>query len=263
MGGAGGGGVIGFQSGGDFVLSDKAEISLNGGKALDPGLNNNQPPVRSAGGGGSGGSILIQCGGLPQVLGTIDVRGGQGGLLYEKLLVHVSSIGGNGGAGYVRVEADPAASHSNFPRFLPPASAGNAGLLRKDDHSKVSVGTSLWYNTRSLFPPTYLYYVIEAKVEGLPVIYSDNNNKYPEAKEARTGEPVVFFVQSAAVDPKTNVQIGPNTDWIEGSVEGLNDAANSDKTGNGVRFMLRLDKAATPSTDGAIEVDSIRIYYRG
>lgn len=259
-GAAGGGGVVGFQSGADFVVGDKAEILVKGGDANDQPNNNTLPPVHAPGGAGSGGSVLIQAGGLPQIVGTVSVAGGRLGQLIEKTLLWVASIGGSGGAGYIRVEADPKPSHTSFPRLIPPATAGNVGLLRKADYADVSVAVSKWYATQSLFPPQYLYYEIKTKIDNVDVTFSDDSTL---GKPAVEGEAIVLLVQSADVDAKKGEAISTPTDWLTGQdITRLNnDPKYKDKTGNGLRFYLKLDKPKTQT--GAIEVLSIKFAYRG
>jgi hypothetical protein len=249
------------QAGGDLIIGDKAEIQLRGGSTRDPDASTSTPPIPAPGGAGSGGCMLVQSGGLTQILGEINVLGGTGGTMEEKFLLMVASTGGAGGAGYVRVEADPRPSHLNMPRIKPVATDGNTGLLRAIDYSKVSVATSQYYVTRSLFPPTWLYYEIFAKLDGQPFVFSDNQAKHPGSREAREGEAVVAYFMSATVDPKTAKPISPPTDWVQGSVKPLNSQANEGKSGNGIRYLMRMDRSKT--TTGQIEISRVRVYYRG
>jgi hypothetical protein len=263
-GGAGGGGVIQFQAGSDFILGGKGSILCEGGFGYSIESNLKAGEASAAGGGGSGGSVLIQTGGLPTISGDISVLGGKGGEMTEGSFNYmwVKVVGGFGGAGYIRVEADPAPSHVSFgSSFRPAPTSQNVGLLRPIDYSGVTVARSKWYAAQTLFPPTWLSYVIKAKVDGVSVTFSDDIKKFPGSKPAKTGEAVVFLIQSTDVDVKSGTPIGKFTPWIEGTVKPLNGFAG--KVGNGFRFMIRLDRSKTASGKGSIEVDSLRVFYRG
>ncbi len=262
-GGAGGGGVLHIVTGGDFSLTRDAalEVRGGGGKDLDRSDNGLQPGARAPGGPGSGGSVLIQAGGVATLAGTVDVSGGGKGTMAENAngqLAEIATDSGKGGAGYLRVETDPPTNHTNFAKVIPPATAGNSGTLRSTDDAPRSVATSLWYNTRSLFPPTFLRYVIKAKIDGKDVVYSDDAKL---GKRAVDGEPVEFYIQSAAVDPQTSNVVGPLTDWVAGTVLGLNAAKFVGKTGNGFRFMIVFNKDA--GNVKTIEISSLRVLFRG
>ena len=256
--GGSGCGSIGFQAGSHFTTGASSLIELKGGAAGNP-ISASVPGVPSPGGGGSGGSVLIQCGGSAGVNGTVNLTGGSGGTMTDNSLIHVESKGGAGGCGYFRVESDPAPPHTRFSKIQPPAMAGNVGLLRSADYSDVTVGASTWYGTNTLFPPTWTYYVLRCKINGKPVIYSENTALFPGAKLATKGEPVVMWVKSAAVDPKTSIQTGPETDWVLGTIKDLNLPKHSGKSSNGIRFYIQLDKSGVNS----IEIESLRFYYVG
>ena len=98
----GGGGVLCLRAGGNLIVDDHAEVLVLGGDANDTPSHISVPPVRAPGGAGSGGSVLAQCGGIPQVLGKINVSGGGGGEYIDRQLLFVSSRGGDGGAGHPR-----------------------------------------------------------------------------------------------------------------------------------------------------------------
>lgn len=263
-GGAGGGGVIHFQVGNDFILGGKGSILAEGGfgySVLSTFTGGESP---AAGGGGSGGSVLIQTGGIPTISGIISVLGGKGGVFTEGTVGYlwIKIVGGQGGAGYIRVEADPAPNHISFgSSFKPAPTPQNVGLLRPIDYSTETLARSKWYAAQTLFPPTWLSYVIKAKVDGVPVTYSDDIKKFPGSKPAKTGEAVVFLIQSTDVDVKSGIPIGKLTPWVEGTVKPLNSFQG--KVGNGFRFMIRFDRSKTASGKGSIEVDSLRVFYRG
>lgn len=263
-GGAGGGGVIHFQAGNDFILNATGSILCEGGFGykIESSLQAGKAPA--SGGGGSGGSVLIQTGGIPTIAGDISVLGGKGGEMTEGSFSYlfVKNVGGQGGAGYIRVEADPAPNHISFgSSFRPAPTPQNVGLLRAIDYTPVTVARSRWYAAQTLFPPTWLSYVIKAKVDGIPVTYSDDIKKFPGSKKAKSGEAVVFLIQSTDVDVKSGKPIGKFTPWVEGEAKPLN--GFSGKVGNGFRFIIRFDRSKTASGKGSIEVDSVRVFYRG
>lgn len=252
-GGAGGGSVLILQAGGDLIVPDKGQILVRGGDSNDQPHNNTLPPVHAAGGAGSGGTVLAQCGGLPVLTGEVNVLGGTGGQLVEKTLLWTSSVGGDGGAGYIRVEADPAPNWIGLVGFQPPATQENAGRLRALDHDPVTAGGSRWYETGFL-PTAYHYYVIRAKVDGKSVVLSDNPLVSPVA--AVPGQPVVFYLQGGTV--RQGRLQGDPTPWFEGRIDPINDSPNR---GNGFRFLIRLDRTRTSSGNGPIEVDSVRVFF--
>ena len=257
-GGGGGGGVIHFQSGGDFRVTDDGEISVLGGNSLNQKDNNKAPPARSPGGAGSGGSVLVQCGGNPQVTGVIDVSGGKGGIFKEDspFLLYTKSNGGDGGAGYIRIEADPAPKHTNFARTKPVASAGNVGLLRSIDYAKQSLAASGWYAARSLFPPTWQYFIIKARINGKLVTFSDDAAK---GQLITASSPIQLWLQSASVDAVSGKRLSDPTDWIKNGVKALNDSRYEGRSGNGVRFLMLLDMTSIQT----LQIEDIEVVYVG
>jgi hypothetical protein len=103
-GGGGGGGALQLQSG--FLTRLDGIIYANGGNGGSrPPANQNPVGLAQAGGGGSGGAVLLQ-GPLITVSllpGRIDYGGGTGG---EGVFINNPSMGGEGGPGIVRLEAD-------------------------------------------------------------------------------------------------------------------------------------------------------------
>lgn len=263
-GGGGGGGSIAFEAGGDFVVSQKGEIWARGGDTLNTLNTNGSAPARAPGGGGSGGSVLIQVAGQPTIIGKVDVLGGIGGTFKEASpLIEIKGKAGDGGAGYIRVEADPAPNAGSFGGFAPKARADNVGLLRAIDDVPQSVAASGIYVAQSLFPPTWLYFEIRAKIEGKTVIYSDDQNAYPGSRRPTRSEPIAWFAKSVAADAQTSKPIGDPTDWVPETVKDFGLKKYEEKAGNGVNYLLILDKSKTPSGKGTIEIERIRIYYRG
>jgi hypothetical protein len=263
-GGAGGGGALILQCGGDLVLGRDAELVARGGNAPDFGNVFSQGSNLAPGGGGSGGSFLLQTAGVPTLLGTINVEGGFGGRIAETTYLSFASLGGNGGAGYIRVEADPAPSHTSFSGFTPAATPDNVGQLRNTDFSDVTVAVSKWYQTQSLFSPSIRYYVIEAKIDGNPITYSDLVTV--STNRATANEPVTFLIQSGPVN-QAGVPIDDVTPWVEddlqlGGINRINGFEN--EIGNGIRFMIRLNRGNLPNPlTSMVEVTNVQVYYRG
>lgn len=253
VGGGAGGGIIHLMAGHIFSGGTKGKIMAQGGSGAG---RSDSSSVSASGGGGSGGSILVQSGAIPAIFSELNVLGGIGGVGTETTWLEIGSYGGKGGAGFIRVESDPAPSHASFGGFKPAATSQNVGLLRSTDYDKVSVGTSKWYNTKFLFAPLYTSYTIEAKINGKTVTYSDDG-KHTKAEE---GQPVVFLIQTTQLDLKTGLprQDSRPTAWYEGSVDPL----SLDKdNGNGFRFMLRTDLTVQSTT--SIEILSVKVNYRG
>lgn len=263
-GGGAGGGCLIIQCGGDLDIGSSAELRVRGGDAVRWGVRS-ATPYPAPGGGGSGGSVLLQTAGLPSVRGRIDVSGGQGGYTTETSYgLGVATYGGNGGAGFIRVEADPAPNFSSFPSFVPAAAtADNVGLLREIDYSDITSAVSLWYQTDTLFPPSFRYYVITAKITdgqgSRNIVYSDNPQISGE--RAVEGQPVVFSIQSAAVN-SSGVPIADPTPWVtddqaKGGISRLNTYEN--EVGNGFRWQIQLDRRKASQ----IEVDKVEVFFRG
>ena len=277
-GGAGGGGVVTLISGGPLVIQSTGLILAEGGGSQGAIVWENQakeipkidpvtgkivrinPSYDSSGfwnpllgGAGSGGSILLQSGGFLDLRGRVSVKGGVSRKLAGEY-IGLDSESGAGGAGFIRAESDPKPNYKSFVSFDPPAKPENAGLLRAVDQDKVSSAVTNWYFTKTLFPPTYLFYVIKAKIDGKLVTYSDNVSL---GKRAQTGEPVILYLQGAQLDPKTLLPLPKSKSrWFEGVIDPLNTDG-----GNGIRFHIVMDRSAT--TTGQIELLSLKVSFRG
>ncbi|MFQ5503988.1 MAG: hypothetical protein ACE5F1_04220 [Planctomycetota bacterium] len=257
-GGGGGGGAMQLQSGGLFTLEARAAILARGGDGLSVTWRN--LPVHkghSAGGGGSGGSVLIQTTLPPLISGEINVLGGAGGIAKENdPFLSTASLGGSGGAGYIRIEAEQKPDHGRFVGFKPAAHPQNAGFLRAADHDPRTAVTSKWYDTEALFRPVFMFYEVVARVDGRTRIFSDRD---PWSQRAEEGQPVVFLMQSAAIDPATKQPLAEPAVWQEGKIQGLD---LDPMLGNGFRFMILLDRTRTLSGFGKIEIESVKVFYR-
>ncbi len=253
--GAGGGGVLSILAGGDVVLTNLGRILARGGDGQSYKMDSSTFFNPAPGGAGSGGAVLVLSGGFPDLRGLIDLSGGKGGRFDgTDYVMAIDSYSGKGGDGFLRVEADPKPDYRGFANVKPAATPQNAGLLRAVDYEPISVLATNWYYTKRLFPPRYLYYVVKAKVDGVPVTYSDNPKI---GKRAQAGEPISIMFQGGQLDPKT-LKPDPQTvsRWFEGTVDPLNTDG-----GNGFRFMIRFDRSK--SVQGKLLVQSVRVVFRG
>ncbi len=258
-GGGGGGGALNIQSGGDMVLGSTAEIYARGGSAYNIVGNFSAGKTPAPGGGGSGGSVLLQCGGGLTLKGKIDVTGGLGGSMTESVpFLDVKAQGGNGGAGYIRIEANPTPSYTQF-NFLPKATPDNVGPLRFIDAGPTSLAVSRWVRIQSsLGVPIYHYYVIQAEIDGVQVVFSDNPSL--SSRRAESGQAVVFQVQGGRLS-SVNPPAGRFTPWIQdgraGGVARLNPMV--EKLGaRDFRFALILDRSKVVKS---LKVFSVRVFH--
>ncbi|PIE24347.1 MAG: hypothetical protein CSA62_03435 [Planctomycetota bacterium] len=250
-GGAGGGGFLWIKAGTDLVLGNRGKLLSRGGKAPTFGMDTTNMFAPAAAGGGSGGAILLQSGGTPDLRGEINVLGGAGGKMspLSSYSLRVDSLGGDGGAGFVRVEADPAPDYKSFLNFQPAASAKNAGKLKDVDSDSASMLFTNFYRTGLLFPPTYTAYLVKAKIGSQTVLFSDDPSR--STVKAEAGQPVVFFIQSAQASGKQLKNLSP---WYMGEVDSLNL-----RGGNSFRFSIRVDRSKTSQP---VEIQSVQVFYQ-
>lgn len=242
-GGGGGGGALALRAGASLRLGPLARIDARGGSAAS---SVSAQPVATAqpapGGGGGGGSVVVQSAGALELLGGIDVRGGQGGTFDRQSNgglpptgSRVVIEGGDGAPGFVRVEAPTPPSLAGLTGLLPAASDDNVGpLLERDD--VVGVRSRLFY-TGQVLGPLYQRYEIHALVDGLPIVFSDDP---AIGVPATTLTSVRALFQAVRVDPTTEeeLEVGP---WRVGvrSVGGTDGIATEGF--NAVRFQLFAD----------------------
>lgn len=234
-GGAGGGGVLQLRVGRDFYVATGAEVQVRGGDAQDyivDALNLSNP---APGGAGSGGSLLVQLAGLVDLRGSLDASGGKGGRFRSAAYwISVDSLSGAGGDGFVRIEADPPPSLAQLTTLRPTVRAGNVGRLLERD--RFAVVMTRYYDTGLLFPPRFLHYVIEARVQGQPVSFSDDQGL---GRLAARGEAIEVFFQGAKLDPQTRqLEERSETQWFEHRIAPIGQAARS-----AFRVLLRFDRA--------------------
>jgi len=263
--GAGGGGIIIIRVGGDLTMKGKGTIQVKGGRGYTidavkrfPEPNDNLFNVPTPGGGGSGGAILCQAVGATKMAGLLDCSGGDGGILdntpTNQFGLRAKARGGDGGAGYYRLETPNGPSVIDIGSGIPAAKAGNGGVLT--DFESKGVSQSHFYTTKLTFPPTFLRYILEVEINSIRKVYSDDTEVgNPAAKQydkdyagvAGPNEPVYLQLQGAKVSTVTGkpdlVTIGPWRDYANRKgTQGLND---DDATG--CRFRLTFDSTGTTS----------------
>ena len=255
-GGLGGGGAIMFRAGSDVRMSLTGAIEVRGGS----GPSNPAPPP-SPGGGGSGGAVLIQCGGVPGFLGTLDASGGTGAFTVDTLIYFVEVRGGNGGGGMLRLEVPQSSpSPALLGNALPPATAENVGTLVDSDNF---VGDqSKFYSTRQVFAPQFLRYELQVMENGNPVLYSDDPAWKPGLNMGLAngpGLPVQFYVQGGEVASSGAVNPGTTGPWriqVAQKPGPGNDLTDDNATG--YRFQLIYDRSVTQN----VEVTKVTVFFR-
>lgn len=263
-GGGGGAGALALIAGDNLVVPQNAQILLRGGAA---GRNESTivvGTVQSApAGGGSGGSVVLQSGRAADVVGLIDVRGGQGGYLNRQTSVappdggRVEIAGGDGAPGYIRLEV-PSTSNpgpSLLPNVQPSATSDNvAVLVEQDDVVGLMSGS---YSTQQPIPPEFARYVIEARVNGQLVKFSDDPAEPNSLGAAKFGTaPIQAYFQSVRIDLGTGQPIaGTYLPWGE-NVGFFNNTSGLSE--NGYRFCILFDRRVAPT----VEIEKVSVFYR-
>lgn len=128
-GGGGGGGAGQIQVGRDATFQAPGLIDASGGRggsSLSSATANPGSGTGSGGGGGSGGAVLLQVArqiALPASTSfVLRVKGGAGGPNTV-----TQAVGGAGGDGYARIEADPAPPLGTFTNFVDPIASLTVG----------------------------------------------------------------------------------------------------------------------------------------
>lgn len=255
-GGTGGGGTIAFRSGSDLEVT--GTVSSRGGDgALITGSPDGAPTstllgISSPGGGGSGGSVLLQSASSAWVTGAVDTRGGRaarvGGI--SNALLAVDGQGGDGSAGYYRLEAPQTVfTGTGTPGY---------GVTHRGPLSDVdarSGSRSKWLLTPSADLPIYVRYELLVSIDGLPVLFSDDPDVSPLAADDPNGLVMLRF-QGAQIDSLTGTALpGTEGPWRRHLVPGV-DSINQDRA-QAIRFDLVLDKQ-----NSVIEVLELRAIWR-
>jgi hypothetical protein len=259
MGGGGGGGAIALRAGHTLRVAGAGRILAHGGSAATDTGTPTPVSLPLPGGGGSGGSVLLQAGDRSDVAGVIDVRGGAGGLVRRDSFQgppigdRAEVVGGDGGAGFVRLEVPSGPSPALLPNVQPPAGPDNVGLLTEQD---ALVGfQSRFYLTSPASGPTYLRYEILATVDGVPVTFSDDPTRGPPARPGSA--PIHAFFQAGTVDPLTNA-VNPASLRPWRTRVGFGAPSLASDGLNGYRFLLLLDR----SLGQQVQILSVTVWYR-
>ncbi len=239
-------------------MSPGGRIFSKGGSCFETVKNISAP---SPGGGGSGGSILLQSGALslPVLTGVIDLGGGKGGFVHDPSVNQPNgyrSVGGDGGPGYLRVEAARQTLRiTDLGTVIPAADTNNLGMLDESNDADLTTGAqSVWYSTDRLFPPEYVRYEIETVINGAPRVFSDDPTKGEQPR--LTSTPIVFFIQSAQVNSRLEPDPITMSDWMT-TMNALNL-----QRGNGFRFVLLFDRSILGAAT-TLEVKKVKVLFRG
>lgn len=239
--GGGGGGAIALRAGNLLRVVSTARILANGGSAPnDTSAAAALSPVVAPGGGGAGGSVVLQTGRDYQVLGTIDVRGGSGGIsIRSGSTLTGQSRGGKGGDGFVRLEAPSTPPLTALATMLPAAVADNVAELTEED-PLVSV-MSRFYTTGLGLGPVYFRYEIHATVDNLPVVFSDDP---AHGTPAQAGAALQALFQAARVDLGSGevLELRP---WRTGVRTFGNQVGIASDALNGFRWLLFMDRTVS------------------
>ena len=261
-GGGGGGGAISLRAGRILGIAPAAKILANGGSAANS-TGTASGAQACVAGGGSGGSIVLQTGKDLQILGgLIDVRGGTGGTFNRTAGASngappqgaaVQIQGGNGAAGFVRLEAPTPPALTALAGMQPAATADNVGALAEND--ALVVCSSKVYSTGQVFGPEFARYEIRGTVDGTPFVLSDDPAVSPTP--AGQFQPIRALFQAVQVDLSTGapLQFGP---WRSSVRSTLNVTGIDADALNAVRFQLFADYAI----GAVILVDEVRVVYR-
>ncbi|MEZ5963405.1 MAG: Ig-like domain-containing protein [Planctomycetota bacterium] len=239
--GGGGGGALLLRVGREMVTGPAAVIDVSGGAGADVTTST---PLRlgpaTPGGGGSGGSVLMQAGTDYSLEGRVRALGGAGGSLDFALggnFDHITLDGGDGSDGYIRVEAPTAPSLGNVGDLDPPATAANVGTLT--DRDQVVALQSVFLNLSDVFPPNWTGYELEADVDNVPVVYSDNPSLGGGQRAVPFQTAVGLVAQAGKDDAGTIVPAGPWRQFV-GAFGGTAGSVTEDGAVS-IRFQLVLD----------------------
>lgn len=175
-GGGGGGGALQLQAGRGITLikgvNTAGMLTANGGNGGE-----NQTALGAGGGGGSGGGLLIQSGAGNVLVGAdaaIRARFGTGGVTADD--PGDKGRGGNGSLGRIRIEIDQSLGFALVtagPGAIDPQANPVEGA-QFDFAGVVSVGTTQFFDTRTLFP-NYTF-VPGGVIPGVGLPYSEDNS---------------------------------------------------------------------------------------
>ena len=257
--GGGGGGAISLRAGSLLRVGSTGKILANGGSApSEISTSAAVSPVVAPGGGGAGGSVVLQSGGAYQVLGQIDVRGGNGGTSSRTNTASPTANtltlltqGGKGGDGFVRLEAPTAPPLSALATMQPAPVDDNVAPLTETDNL-VSV-VSNYYSTGLGLGPVYLRYEIHATVDNLPVVFSDDP---AHGTPAQSGAALQALFQAARIDLGSGevLEVRP---WRTGVRSVGSQVGIASDALNGFRWMLFQDRTVSNN----VTIDKVVIVF--
>ncbi len=260
-GGGGGGGAIALRAGDSLRVGPAGRVLANGGSAASTTGTTGSGPQPCPGGGGAGGSIVLQTGRAFEISGLVDVRGGAGGSFSRSagtapFLPPGGAVvviqGGNGGNGFVRLEAPATPALTALATMQPAPASSNVGQLSEVD-DLVAV-RSRFYSTNTQLGPEYARYEVYATVGGVPIVYSDDP---AFGVPAGVGAAVRALFQAARLDLGTNevLETGPWRTSVRSVGQQIGIASDAL---NGFRFMLYRD--ATINSD--VTIQRVVVVYR-
>jgi hypothetical protein len=267
-GGGGGGGAVSLRAGDSLTVGPLGRVLANGGSAANSPAGTASAGQASMGGGGSGGSVVLQAGRVAEINGIVDVRGGNGGSFNRSAATPAAPsgatvviAGGAGSPGFVRCEVPGTPSVGLLANMLPAATTDNVGPLTETDD--LVMFQSNWYTTGQPFGPDYARYVIEATVDGVPMVFSDDPTV--STMPAQSPQPIRAFFQNANLDLLTGLP-APLLGQTEPTIRPWRTAVRSSgpEIGiasdglNGFRFALILDRAIATN----VTVQRVRVVYR-
>ncbi len=257
-GGGGGGGALGLRAGGVLRLGPGGRLLASGGSAKDYIGTSAGAQVGPAG-GGSGGSIIMQSGGLTQILGSIQVEGGagaiferQGGSGFGPIGGIVKIRGGDGSPGFVRLEAPTAPPLSQLATVVPAMGPESVAALTEID-DLVSM-RSKFYVTYVACGLVMLSYELHAIVDGVPTVFSDDPSISPI--QATTGSAVRVMFQAAQIDPVNGAVLSTGP-WRQAVATSPGQTGISADGRNGYRFVIVFDRTLATS----VSIDSLAVNY--
>ncbi|MBK8975786.1 MAG: hypothetical protein IPM29_07655 [Planctomycetes bacterium] len=245
--GAGGGGVLQLGVGTALDVTPGAAITARGGS----GTFTAQPFTVAAlgvpcpGGGGSGGTLLLQVDGGVSQLGTLDVRGGEGGNAVLTGFFNLDVRGGRGAPGVLRAEV-PNPAGLAIGNALPAPTPDTVGPLLDFDAATIALLGPYAANLAAI--PVFRSYRIEATVDGRNEIWSDDAALLRPANVL--GAPIRAWFRS--VSSITGAR-GPWRDWVNPR---FGTAIGADR-GDSVEVLIRFDRTVVQS----IEVTRLEIAY--
>ena len=218
----------------------------------------------------SGGSLFLQVNLETNNRGLISAKGGVGGLVKgnnnDALFRTAKSIGGAGSDGVIHFEvsADP----TSYPVGRTVPESPPVAKIDPNDFDDVAAVRSLWYAASLLFPPDFSRYEIEAEVDGVRVLFTDDaNHKDPAYGGLAYGpsSPLQFKVQGAKLErdatgklsPKPNTAISPFRIYVGQPPSSSSQTPLADDGATGYRFELGLDR----SLGKKVEVKSITLFW--